>query len=234
MSTYHALSGPEASERPRPSEDGRQEAAEADRGDDQQARQQVQGGPGDEDGPAAEHVRQPAGRQLERHDGQAVHGEQHADLAQGQSPGLRQQHGDRSGQPQRQPAQGGQPDQALGGGPHGERCARRPVPQRNKVEQDADGLGALARLVGGMRLPPAVSTALSSAARCRVCSGVRRSAWSLIEAAVAQAGSRRSRWASQADRTRARPASCRRIISSWTSAPSSCCNRSSARQLVMP
>ena len=83
----------------------------------------MQDGAGDDDGTAAEHVGEPAGRQLQRHHEHAVHGEQDADLGQGEAARLGEEHGDRGGEADRQPAQGGEPDQAPGGRTDGLRRA---------------------------------------------------------------------------------------------------------------
>jgi DNA-binding transcriptional ArsR family regulator len=57
---------------------------------------------------------QPAGGQLEDDHHDAVHGEQQADLGEGEAAGLREQHGDGCGEADRQPAQGGETDEAPG------------------------------------------------------------------------------------------------------------------------
>ena len=112
---------------------------------------------GDHDRAAAEHVGEPAGGQLERHDHHAVHGEQQADLGEGEPAGLGEQHGDRRGEPDRQPAQRGEADQPPGGRADGRRRAHeRPLLQRHDVGEDEDELGALGRLVAGVLGHPAV------------------------------------------------------------------------------
>ena len=78
----------------------------------------------DEDRPAAERVRQAAGRQLEGEDDEALDREDQPDLGQGQPARQREEDGDRDEQSGRQPAQGDEEEIAAPGGANVERGHR--------------------------------------------------------------------------------------------------------------